>query len=192
MADLPPLWIMRHGETEWNAAGRFQGHDDSPLTEKGEAQAREAGRRLAPLLPADALLLASPLGRAQATARLVFGTAPFETDPLLMEIDIGGWAGATASELSAAHPDLFATPAYDWYDRAPGGERIAGLATRIAGFLADLPARAAGRPVAIVTHGITLRVMRAQMLGLTLADETALHFPQGIIHYIQNGRAELI
>ena len=192
MTDLPPLWVMRHGETEWNVAGRLQGHDDSPLTEKGKVQAREAGQRLAPLLPAEALRLVSPSGRAQATARLVFGAAPFETDARLLEIDIGDWTGAQLDRLSRAHPDLFAIPAFGWYDRAPGGEQIAGLAARVAGFLADLPARAAGRPVAIVTHGITLRVMRAQILGLTLADETALHFPQGAIHYIRSGRADLV
>lgn len=189
---LPPLWLMRHGETEWNRAGRLQGHDDSPLTEAGEAQARDSGRRLAGLLAPDTLLLASPSGRTQATARLVFGGAAFETDARLLEIGIGAWTGAHFEALRAADPALFAAPAYGWYDAAPGGERLEGLAARVAGFLAELPARAAGRPVAIVTHGITLRVMRAQVLGLAMADETHLHFPQGAIHHIEAGRARLV
>ncbi len=192
MADLPPLWIMRHGETEWNRAGRLQGHDDSPLTETGEAQARESGRRLAGLLPAETLLLASPSGRAQATARLAFGGAGFQTDARLLEIDVGGWTGAHFDTLRSANPALFTAPGFGWYDSAPGGERMEGVATRIAGFLAELPARAAGRPVAIVTHGITLRVMRALVLGLNVTDETGLHFPQGAIHHIEAGRARLI
>lgn len=191
-AALPPLWVMRHGETEWNRAGRLQGHGDSPLTEAGEAQAREAGRRLAALLPATALRLASPSGRSRATARLAFGAMAFETDPRLMEIGVGDWTGAHLEALGASDPELFAAPGFGWYDRAPGGERMAGIAARVADFLADLPARAAGRPVAIVTHGVTLRVMRAQVLGVTVADETGLHFPQGAIHHIASGRARLV
>ena len=190
---LPPIWAMRHGETEWNQAGRLQGHDDSPLTETGRTQAREAGRRLASALTGEALRLASPSGRTQATARLVFGPAPFDTDPQLLEIGTGTWTGQRLDDLAARHPAIFAASiAYDWYDHAPQGETLAGVAARVAAFLAALPARAQGRPVAIVTHGITLRVLRAQVLGLTLADETALHFPQGTIHHLRDGRAELI
>lgn len=195
MADigaLPALLVMRHGETEWNVAGRMQGHNDSPLTEKGETQAREAGLRLAGLLPENALRLSSPSGRTQATARLVFRGAAFDTDRRLLEIGVGEWTGANLGVLSAANPDLFATPAFGWYDSAPGGERLAGVAARVEAFLAELPARAEGRPVAIVTHGITLRVMRALILGLQIADETDLRFPQGAIHHIHNGRAQLI
>src|SRR5215212_2254486 len=64
------IYLVRHGETVWNMASRFQGALDSPLTEKGHAQARSTGRLLASLLPAcaDATLVVSPLGRAQATA----------------------------------------------------------------------------------------------------------------------------
>lgn len=190
---LPPIWMMRHGETEWNTAGRLQGHDDSPLTETGRAQAREAGARLAAALTGEALRLVSPSGRTQATARLVFGPAPFETDPRLLEIGTGGWTGWRMDDLTARHPDLFAAArSYDWYDHAPQGETLAGVTTRIAAFLSALPGRARGRPVVIVTHGITLRVLRAQVLGLTLADEAGLHFPQGAIHHIREGRAELI
>lgn len=191
-AALPPLWVMRHGETEWNRAGRLQGHGDSPLTETGEAQAREAGRRLAMLLPAGALRLASPSGRARATAALAFGPDPFDTDPRLLEIGVGDWTGAHLPALTAAHPDLFSAPAFAWYDSAPGGERMAGLAARVAAFLDELPSRAAGRPVAIVTHGVTLRVMRALVLGVTVGEESALHFPQGAIHHLQSGRARLV
>lgn len=191
--DLPPLWLMRHGETEWNRAGRLQGHQDSPLTETGIDQARAAGQRLAALGPgAVALRLASPLGRAMATARLVFGPLPFETDPQLVEIGTGDWTGAHLPTLSAQFPDIFAAPAYEWYDRAPGGETLAGIAARIAGFLAGLPARAGGRPVVIVTHGVTLRMLRAQALGLDVADETHTHFPQGAIHHVEGGRARLL
>ena len=190
---LPPIWAMRHGETEWNRAGRLQGHDDSPLTETGEAQAREAGARLAAVLAGEALRLVSPSGRAQATARLVFGPAPFETDAQLLEIGTGAWTGQSMTDLTARHPELFAAAtAYDWYDHAPGGETLAGVASRCEGFLAALPGRARGRPVVIVTHGITLRVLRAQALGLTVADEMGLRFPQGAIHHIHNGRADLI
>jgi len=110
----------------------------------------------------------------------------------LRELGVAACTGAHRAALPAAHPRLFAAPAFAWYDSAPGGERMEGVAARVAAFLAELPSRAAGRPVAIVTHGVTLRVMRARVLGVTVADETGLHFPQGAIHHLESGRARLV
>lgn len=192
---LPPLWLLRHGQTEWNREGRLQGWQDSPLTEQGEDQARLAAGRLAAqgLGAGDSVLrLVSPLGRAVATARLAFGDLPFETDKRLIEIGTGDWTGLHLKTLETNHPELFAQGPRVWYDAAPGAETFAGLARRIADFYGDLPTRAAGRSVVIITHGVTLRMLRALALGHTVEHETHIDFPQDAIHHIEAGRIRLV
>lgn len=193
--DLPPLWLLRHGQTEWNREGRLQGWRDSPLTEQGKAQASKARHRLEAqgLGPeSDTLRLASPLGRAVKTARLIFGDHGFETDRRLIEIGTGDWTGLRLKTLQAEHPELFAQGPRIWYDAAPDGEKFAGLARRIRDFYADLPAQAAGRAVVIITHGVTLRMLRAQALGHEVEQETHIDFPQDAIHHIENGIVRLV
>ena len=113
MADQT-IYLVRHGETEWNRAGRVQGHLDLPLTEIGREQARQAGATLASLLEGEPpfLLLASPLGRAQASARLILEAlgptiAEWRTDDRLREISWGRWEGLTRAEIAAREPQLW-------------------------------------------------------------------------------------
>jgi len=99
------LLLARHGETPWNAEGRYQGQSDIPLSSVGEAQARALGERLrgVPITRA----VASPLGRARQTAEFALGErrAILSTDPGLMEIAHGTWEGLLASEIDARDPD---------------------------------------------------------------------------------------
>lgn len=92
------IYLVRHGETEWNRAGRMQGQLDSPLTERGQAQARAVGETLAELTNgANGLaLVASPLGRTMATATIIaeaLDSLNIATDARLMEMS---WASGTA------------------------------------------------------------------------------------------------
>src|SRR5437588_638163 len=96
------IYLARHGETVWNRDGRFQGRLDSPLTRRGLDQARRMGETLAARIPRgerrDWTIVASPLGRAQHTARIIAGIlglagADIETEARLAEVDIGSWAG---------------------------------------------------------------------------------------------------
>ncbi|HNR00235.1 MAG TPA: histidine phosphatase family protein, partial [Trueperaceae bacterium] len=90
------LWLIRHGETEWNRQGRIQGHSDNPLNDLGRAQARALGGRLA-VVRFDRIY-SSDLGRAIETARLVFPDRAIETDVRLREVSAGVLEGKVSSE----------------------------------------------------------------------------------------------
>ena len=96
---VPDLWVMRHGETEWNVAGRLQGRSDSALTARGRAQAARQARLVAAIR---GKRVSSPQGRACDSARIVFAGQAFATDPRLAEICIGDWTGRSAAALRRA------------------------------------------------------------------------------------------
>lgn len=196
MTGYPDLYLMRHGETEWNAAGRMQGRLDSGLTARGRAQAARQARLIADLVAGGGrpsgghgwARYASPQGRARQTAALIFDDPVFNGvafgdatesatkrvifDPRLVEIDIGTFSGHLLADLRARHPECFTGGRFDWYDRAPGGEGFAGLETRARAFLDDLTG-----PALVVTHGITLRMLARIWLGLPQSQFAALITP---------------
>lgn len=181
---LPDLYLIRHGQSEWNAAGRMQGRLDSPLTALGRAQAAA----LAPLISGvDAARIASPAGRAQETARILWGDLSFASDDRLTEIDIGEFSGRTRMELETQYPDAFTPSRLGWYDRCPGGEGFAGLHTRCADFLGTLDG-----PAIVVTHGITLRMLRLLAMGREMAEFEGLRVEQGAVHVIENARHRVL
>ncbi|WP_149766610.1 histidine phosphatase family protein [Paracoccus thiocyanatus] len=184
MPDWPDLYLTRHGQTVWNAEGRMQGRLDSPLTPLGEAQAR----RLAWLVQdlRGVARYASTAGRARQTARIAFGEQGFIADERLHEIDIGAFAGRLSSELRLDHPQVFACHGLGWYDRVPGGEHFAGLEARVRSFLKDLPG-----PALIVTHGITLRMLRAVAMGLPPDRLDEMPVFQGALHLVSRGRHQV-
>ena len=110
MPTFPDLFILRHGQTEWNLAGRYQGSLDSPLTALGRAQARQQRQVLQSLgetlIGADAFV--SPQKRALDTAALALENiaGPDKSDPRLAEIKFGGWEGKTRGEIKALAPDI--------------------------------------------------------------------------------------
>jgi len=102
------IWLIRHGQTEFNATGRIQGAKDSPLTALGVEQGRRIGAKLREIVPAEARIIASPLGRTLHTARLVRDTAGLatgiETDARLAEISLGEWDGMLKDDIRAIAP----------------------------------------------------------------------------------------
>ena len=178
-----PLWIIRHGQTEWNLEHRWQGRRDSPLTAQGVAQVQAVGERLKSMGLTQVSMRASPQGRALRSANLIAKVldrpAP-PTDARLQEIDVGDWTGLTRDEIATRLGpwDGLFTP----YEAAPNGEGIAGLQSRVTELLADL-----NGPTILVTHGITSRLLRAVALGLP--SERAQDVPggQGVIHHIHDG-----
>ena len=182
---------MRHGETEWNRAGRMQGARDSPLTERGRAQAMTMGRALGALGvgPATHDAFTSPQGRAVDTARLALGPLGLAAlpEPGLREVGMGGWAGLSLPEIVRRWPGPPQEALFDFYDRCPGGETVAGVAARGAALLASLR-----RPAVLVTHGITLRVLCALALGRPAAAGAAFDFAQGSIVLVRGGRLEVV
>lgn len=187
------LFLMRHGQTEWNRESRMQGRLNSPLTELGRGQAFALQRLLDGLDLAGMDVRCSPQGRALLTAAIALGhrAAPVRTDDRLMEIDIGAWSGMTRTELRNLRPDLFSDdPAsrLAWYDAAPEGEGFAGLIARCESLLNDLRG-----PAVLVTHGITLRMLRSLAMAgdaSRFGDDGSVG--QGVIYHVSQGQAKVI
>lgn len=169
------LVLVRHGVTDWNREGRFQGHLDPPLSASGRHEATLAGRRLAAdpeLRPSR--IVSSSLARALETAEAIGAPigVPVEPDPRLIEIGQGDWEGHTHAELEVDDPERYRA----WREAAgirqpPGGEPIPAATARIADALASVSAEPARgeRRVCLVSHGGALRI--AARLLLDLADD---------------------
>ncbi len=185
MSEFPDLYLMRHGQTLWNVEERMQGRLDSPLTELGQRQARRQGALIRDLncAPGTVGRFASTQGRAQQSARIIFGEGRFQSDDRLVEIDVGAFTGGRIKQLRLSHPEIFTGPRYDWYNRTPEGEHFPELEARVRGFLESLTA-----PAMIVTHGITLRMIRVVALGLPVARIAEMPVRQGAVHLVAEGQ----
>ena len=189
----PPLFLIRHGETEWNREKRVQGWNDSPLTEKGRDQARAMAGVLANRLedPSRVVLYSSPLGRARSTAeiiaaelRLDFTRCQF--DDALKEMNTGKWDGLTFAEIDAAYSEDLAYFRKDsWRHRPPGGESYAILAARIGAWM---EAREQSAPLLVISHGIAGQVVRGIYLDLGEAETVSLDQPQDVVFELSGGR----
>jgi probable phosphoglycerate mutase len=161
MAGPLTLLLVRHGQSEWNAAGLMQGQTPHPpLTALGQAQAATAAQELAALRPG--ALVSSDLLRATQTARHCARSTglPFSTSPELREQSYGVLEGRPSRELW----DLV-----DWTDphwAAEGGESLAQLHRRVSVYLGRLVADPPADRVALVTHGDTIRAAQAVVAGL--------------------------
>ncbi|MCX7329721.1 MAG: histidine phosphatase family protein [Hyphomicrobiales bacterium] len=159
------LYLIRHGETDWNAEGRLQGGRDIPLNDRGRAQAREAGHKLAALVPAAASLdyLCSPMFRARETMELLRETLGlprevYAMDQRLSESTSGSWEGQTWREVRKLDPARAnARERHKWAYVPPGGESYGMLRERILPVFAGLT-----RDTVVVSHG---GVMRAALNG---------------------------
>jgi alpha-ribazole phosphatase len=168
---MPSTWVylVRHGEVELAAEGRFFGHTDVELSAAGRIQVEALARQLAPE-PIDAVY-ASDLRRARESAAPLAGTrglAPVLV-PALREMAMGRWEGLTFREIREREPETVAA----WFGNLetfpfPGGESLQDLRARVLPALAEILARHAGGRVAVVAHGGTNRVILAEALGLPL------------------------
>jgi broad specificity phosphatase PhoE len=172
------ILLVRHGETEWNLERRIQGRFDSPLTERGVAQAHAIGTLVRELDQAGSVrIVASPLGRAMRTAKIIAEHLPTRPqlliDGRLQEISAGSWDGLTFREIELRCPGIFEGDGrYEWNFRAPGGETYEAFAARVAEWLSS----AVEEPLTIaVTHGVVSRVARG--LYARLPREVALVLP---------------
>ena len=182
------IYLLRHGQTEFNAQGRLQGHVDSNLTEKGVNQARAMGRALSRLIddPTEWRIAVSPLGRAQATAGLVAEALPgvrLDIEFRLIEVSFGAYDGRLRSDLEAEHPGAFGPSG--WAFRTEMGEPYDAARARVGNWLSDLAPEPARRVIA-VTHGITSRVLRGVYADLTLDNVVSLPVPQDAFFRLQD------
>jgi broad specificity phosphatase PhoE len=163
---VPRLVLWRHGRTEWNAEGRFQGQLDPPLDELGRRQAALAAPYVAAgLSPDDTVVVSSDLTRAADTARALAGVLGLQVhlDERLREHGMGSWEGLTRAEVADRFPEQYAA----WTSGRPihgrGGEDPAAVAERAVEALVELPP--AGTAV-VVTHGGTAGRLIERLLDL--------------------------
>lgn len=189
---MTTIFLVRHGQTEWNLAGRWQGRQDSPLTPLGETQARQVGALLRELVPdPDACsMVVSPLGRAARTAAIIsdclgIDVARFAVDPLVREQGGGDWEGLTVDEIVASDPEgwrKFQTDA--WTHGRPGGESYSQLAERARQWLDSV---AALKTVLLVSHGAFGQMVRAGYQRLPPEQALTLAVPQNAVYRLSQG-----
>lgn len=175
------LYLIRHGETDWNRAQRYQGQRDIPLNETGRAQARRNGLCLKARLPqiADADFVSSPLSRAIETMELLrqsMGLEPsaYRLDAQLLELHYGHWEGHLASTLVDIDPEGVAAKAKDPFNWRPrGGESYADLMKRVGVWLKSVE-----HDTVAITHGGVSRVARGAVLGHDTRAVPSLDVPQ--------------
>lgn len=188
------IFLVRHGETEWNRARRYQGWLDSLLTPEGMMQAGAIGRILHRLPEAaGAAIVASPLGRARDTAAIIAEclrdgdgrSRPIRLDERLREISLGAWDGLVKRDIRRVAPEIFAGEdgRWEWYFRSPDGETYEAFAVRLTAFLADL----GEGPVIVVCHGVVTRVLRGLYAGMKRAEALRLAVPQDRIFLLKGG-----
>jgi broad specificity phosphatase PhoE len=166
------LILVRHGETDWNRDGRWQGHADAPLNERGRDQARALADELA---GEDlAAVYASDLSRARETADIIAARLrrPVVTDRRLREVDIGGWAGMTTAEIQVRFPEEVARwRAADPTHTFDGGESYAAMGARVVAALEEIAAQHPDDRVLVVLHGGPIRALLAHAAGITYEEQ---------------------
>ncbi len=189
------IYLLRHGETEWNREGRMQGHLDSPLTARGQDQARRVGEALRPLVDESFAMVSSPLGRCRSTAAIVSAAlgrdpAACGTDDRLMEMTWGEWNGLTLDEIEKRDPGELARRRREhWTYPPPGGESYEMLSARVAPWVDGL---AADARLVVVAHGALGRVLRGYYAGLSESDTLALVEPQDAFFRLNGGAIDRI
>lgn len=163
------LWLVRHGETEANVAGLYSGHAPTPLTEKGQSQARQLGDMLRQV-PFDRVLC-SELERTQLTARLLLAErdVPLKPHPLLSEMFFGDWEMRHHRNLQIEDKENYAAWCNDWQHAAPtNGESFPAFSKRIRLFADELP-HYDDQNLLIVSHQGVLSLLTALLLGMPTA-----------------------
>jgi broad specificity phosphatase PhoE len=171
------LLLVRHGVTDWNREGRFQGYQDPPLSADGLDEARLLADRLA-ADPEDrpARVVTSPLLRASQTAAAIAGALAgdevhVEADGRLIELGQGEWEGRTHAELEVQDAERYAAWRHTSPRRPPpGGESLEDASARVSSALDDILAvgDAGAWPTCVVGHGGSLRIAARRLLGMDL------------------------
>jgi broad specificity phosphatase PhoE len=161
------VYLARHGESDWNAANRFQGHSDRPLTDLGRRQA-EALAELVAQENVDAIY-SSPLIRALETARIVAARTGLEVTELdgLREVDTGSWSGLSRAEVQERFPEGFER----WIAGGSGwedGETYEEMGERVLGAIRAIAAAHPNGRVLVVSHGGPIRAAQSAAEGVNL------------------------
>lgn len=185
------IYLFRHGETEFNLQGRYQGELDSPLTEAGIQQVQQNARMLKSIIgnPQDWKIVSSPLGRAMQSAEIICETIGYDVqnvqqDKRLAEVAVGQWAGLTTSEIESNWPKRFhKEDIYSWYFHAPNGETYEAVTSRISDWLEEIQREP---KVIAISHGLTGRILRGLYTGLGREDALKLAVSQDMFFKLSN------
>lgn len=183
---MTELWLLRHGQTDWNIQGRYQGQADMPLNEEGLRQAREAAARFNPGV--FAAVYSSDLQRARRTAEIVAARLglPVRLDARLREIHQGEWQGLLVSEIASRYeggPSRWrGSPALAI---APGGESVEQVAARLRQAADEFAAAHPGKKVLLVGHGLALATLIARARMVPLEQVYALIPENAVPHVIE-------
>lgn len=174
---MPQIILIRHGQTDWNREGRYQGKRDVPLNAAGLEQAAQLAELLA--RQRFTAIFSSPLQRARVTAEIIARRLglPVILEPRLREIDQGDWEGRLLSEVRQEYADIWQQQKADPTDhRAPGGESVREVAQRMAAAANEIACLHPHGQVLIVSHGLALATLYCQAEGIPLA-EVYQHIP---------------
>nr|WP_321457935.1 histidine phosphatase family protein [uncultured Cohaesibacter sp.] len=183
----PTIYLVRHGETEWNRDDRMQGQQDSLLTAQGRKQAKRAGQALARMGLANLPTWISPLGRAVATAALIaeeVELGPVALEPRIREVGLGSWEGWTGDEIASRHgKDLTGIPRMAWGFHSPDGEGFEAAALRVRQWLGERREKT----LVVITHGMIGRVFRSLLADVPPEISMVSNVPQNAIWRLSQG-----
>ncbi|MEM6461497.1 MAG: histidine phosphatase family protein [Pseudomonadota bacterium] len=197
-AQIPLIYAVRHGLTEWNVEGRLQGARDIPLNTTGRRQAESCGHTLkahAGQSIGSFDFVASPLLRTRQTMELLRGAMGldvknYSTDVRLIELSFGDWEGRTLEEVAAVAPDKVKTRAANKWDFQPPGKHAESyeiLSWRVAAWLNEV-----NRPTVCVCHGGIMRVILHLIAGMPAQEAAEFSIPQDKILKVAGSRLDWI
>lgn len=164
------LIIVRHGESEWNKIGRYQGQEDAPLSDLGRQQAEALAHRLK--RETLDMIYASPLQRAANTARAIaefHPNVPFLSEPALLEIHHGDWQGLYSKDVKSQYGgELREWQMYPTRSQMPNGESFSNILKRVVDFKEKLQAERFGQTVLLSTHDVVVKILVADALGINM------------------------
>jgi broad specificity phosphatase PhoE len=189
----PLIYIVRHGQTAWNAEGRLQGQAETDITELGRAQADANGAKLRSLIPEPEAFdfVASPMRRTRETMRRIrtamgLDADAYRVDPRLVEVSFGDWQGFTFVELDAMTPGVTAQRSRDKWNFLPPGEGAESyqmLLERIVPVFEEFL-----QPTVCVTHGGVIRALFRHVTGLSMKEAARMPVPQDRVLRFEAGR----
>ncbi len=190
--NVPPLYYIRHGQTDWNAARKVQGQTDIPLNETGHGQAANIARAIKLIEPdvTKFKIYASPLTRVRETLSYVLKEYGIDDsvvsfDDRLREVSFGDREGSTWPELNADGIEPRKDPEAYFHWRPANGESYADAAERIKSWLGEVQG-----PSIIVAHGGISRILRGILAGQSGAEFIGLKVPQTKFFKVENGEVE--
>jgi alpha-ribazole phosphatase len=158
---MTEIILIRHGETDWNIEGRYQGQSDVPLNENGIQQAREMASRIRHYQ--FNAIISSDLSRARQTAEILseFSDAPLKIDPRLREINQGDWEGMLYADIRSRYAEAFEKRLNNPLEVAPpGGETVGQVRDRVLEAIQEIVEEYPDGIVAIVSHGLSLAIIK--------------------------------